>query len=147
MEDYRHILLATDFSPACEAAAQRAAALAARFDAQLTALHVVDYFPEDIPIDRIAPEDVDPATFLVNQAREALKQLAERVARPHLEQEVLMSTHSAKHEIIRFAKDRQVDLIVLGSHGRRGIGALLGSTVDGALHQATVDVLVVRAQP
>jgi hypothetical protein len=35
----------------------------------------------------------------------------------------------------------------MGSHGRRGIGALLGSTVDGALHQATVDVLVVRAQP
>ncbi|MEJ2344256.1 MAG: universal stress protein, partial [Gammaproteobacteria bacterium] len=46
--------------------------------------------------------------------------------------------------ILDTAKEQQVDLIVLGSHGRHGIGRLLGSTADNILHHADCDVLAVR---
>ncbi len=47
-------------------------------------------------------------------------------------------------EIVNRAKEQGVDLIILGSHGRHGLGLLLGSTATGVLHRATVDVLAVR---
>ena len=60
MKTYQHILLATDFSDAGEAAARRAVELAGCCDAKLSLLHVVDYFPEDMPVDYVNPEAVAP---------------------------------------------------------------------------------------
>lgn len=51
---------------------------------------------------------------------------------------------SPKLEIVRVAEERQVDLIVVGSHGRHGLALLLGSTANGVLHHAKCDVLAVR---
>lgn len=53
---------------------------------------------------------------------------------------------SPKTEIIRVATENQVDLIVVGSHGRHGLALLLGSTANGVLHHAPCDVLAVRLQ-
>ncbi len=145
MEGYRRILLASDFSDHSALAARRAVELAERYDAELTLLHVVDYFPEDVPIDWIAPEDVDPTEFLVNRSRESLAQLASRIGRKDAAQEVALSSHSAKHEIIRFAKKKKMDLIVVGSHGRHRAGAVLGATAERVLQDAPCDVLTVRA--
>ncbi len=47
-------------------------------------------------------------------------------------------------EIHRLAKEQGVDLVVVGSHGRRGIQLLLGSTANGVLHGSECDVLAVR---
>ena len=47
-------------------------------------------------------------------------------------------------EIKREAEALAVDLIVVGSHGRKGLGLLLGSTATGVLHGAKTDVLTVR---
>ena len=49
--------------------------------------------------------------------------------------------------ILDVAEQENVDLIVLGSHGRHGIKLLLGSTANGVLHHASCDVLAVRIQP
>ncbi len=70
MQAYRHILVATDFSEFSEPAAQRAAELAQRYGADLTLIHILEHFPEDIPIDSIAPEDVDPQKFLTDPAHD-----------------------------------------------------------------------------
>ena len=51
---------------------------------------------------------------------------------------------SPGHEIRTYAKDVNADLIVVGSHGRHGLGRLLGSTANGVLHGVGCDVLVVR---
>lgn len=64
MENYRHILLVTDFSEYSEAVVKYAAKLASDFKAQLTLLHVLVYFPEDIPSDWIVPEGVAPTQYL-----------------------------------------------------------------------------------
>ena len=51
---------------------------------------------------------------------------------------------NASGEIHRVAKDSGVDLVVIGSHGRHGLGLLLGSTANAVLHGARCDVLAVR---
>lgn len=51
---------------------------------------------------------------------------------------------SPGHEIRTYAKEVNADLIVVGSHGRHGLGRLLGSTANGVLHGVSCDVLVVR---
>lgn len=145
MQNYRHILFASDLSPASRRAGQRAAALARLVQARVTALHAVDYFPEDLPTDWIWPEDVDPQRYLGERADGALAEQLQGLQLEAAERVVHFSRHSAHHEIVRTAREREVDLIVMGSHGRHGLGALLGATSDGVLHRASCDVLVVRA--
>ena len=50
-------------------------------------------------------------------------------------------------EIKSEAEALNADLIVVGSHGRKGLGLLLGSTATGVLHGAKIDVLTVRISP
>jgi universal stress protein A len=145
MESYRNILCAIDFSPFSEAAVDRAAVLSRDTGAQLTLLHVVEYFPVDRSNEQIAPEDADPQQYRMNCAHEWLADQALRLEEIESVKEVVVSEHSAKHEIVRVAKERQMDLIIVASHGRHGISALLGSTTTGVLHTASCDVLAVRA--
>ena len=49
-----------------------------------------------------------------------------------------------KQEIIHIADQEQVDLIVVGSHGRHGLSLLLGSTANSVLHYAKCDVMAIR---
>ena len=142
---YVHVLVAIDFSPFSEGAARRAAEIARMSGAGLTMLHVVDYFPEDVPLEVVAPEDEDPADFLRRHASERLAVLAREVAQADAVGKVAFSTHSARHEIVRVAKDEAVDLIVVGSHGRRGLAEYLGSTAHAVIHGADCDVLIVRS--
>ena len=51
---------------------------------------------------------------------------------------------SPKTEILALAEDNNADLIVVGSHGRHGLGLLLGSTASSVLHHAKCDVMAVR---
>jgi len=144
MESYRNILCAIDFSPFSEIVVERAAALASGTDAQLTLLHVIEFFPEDRSNEVIAPEDADPIKYRMSRAREGVAEQAQHLGEIEAAQEIVVSEHSAKHEIVRFAKERKMDLIVVASHGRHGIGVLLGSTADGVMHTASCDVLAVR---
>ncbi len=145
MENYRNILCATDFSPSSEAALKRALALVKIYGSQLTLLHVVEHFPEDRSNEEIAPENVDPAHYRMDRAREHLAAQAARFGDTDIAQEVIVSEYAANYEIARFAQEQQIDLIVVASHGRHGISALLGSTANGVLHKASCDVLAVRA--
>ncbi len=145
-DGYVHILVAVDFSVSSEHAARRAADLARSGNAGLTLLHVVDYFPEDVPLEVVAPEDEDPADFLHRHASERLTELARMLGQEGAVSKVTFSTHSARHEIVRLAREEAVDLIVVGSHGRRGLAEYLGSTAHAVIHGARCDVLVVRSK-
>ena len=145
MSDYKNILVAADFSAAGEAAARRAGNLAGRLGASLTLLHVLEHFPEDLPVDVIPPEDVDPQTYLIDRIRGQLEKLSAGIGRPGVALEIVVSTHAANREIVQYAQNNAIDLIVVGRHGRRGMLAKPDSTANGVMHAATVDVLAVRA--
>ena len=49
-----------------------------------------------------------------------------------------------KKDILKYCKEQDVDLIIMGSHGKQGIDVLAGSTVSEVVHKSICDVLVVR---
>jgi len=145
LKNYRLILCPTEFSIHCDAALDRAIELAGHYGARLLLLHVIDYFPEEIPNDWIAPEDRDPKHYLLEKAKTKLRQLARARNLDEAGLEVRFTDHSAKHEITLFARQAGADLIVLSSHARHGPFAMLGSTACGVVHTAPCDVMVIRA--
>lgn len=144
MGTYENILLATDFSAHSEAAARRALDLAAATGASLHLAYVVEHFPEDMPVEVVAPEDVDPETFIRRTFDERLAAFAGRMGLEGAQLHLLFDTGSATREIAALAERLGADLIVLASHGRRGAAAWLGSTTHGVAQRARCDVLIVR---
>lgn len=144
MKDYQRILVGTDFSEASVAAARRGADLARRYGASLTLLHVVEHFPENMPNDSVAPENRDPATFYRERARHNLAELANEIGHRNAAQMVIMSTGSARYEILRFSEQERMDLIVLGARGGGALQAF-GSTAMGVIYDAPCDAMTIRA--
>lgn len=142
MSDYRHILCAVDLSDENIIVASRAAELANFYHAQLSLLHVVEYIPVDLANELVLPQQQDIEQQLVLQATDHLAALARQIRVDRLHQSVVQG--STKSEIIEYAQAQQVDLIVLGRHGRHGISRLLGSVANAVLHHAPCDVLAVR---
>lgn len=145
MESYKHILLAADFSEHGEAVANRAKDLAGKYQAKLSIVHVMDnLLITDAAYGSTIPFDLDLTAELMSAAKKRLANLAEKLNIP--EDCRWIETGSPKLEIIRVAEENNVDLIVVGSHGRHGFALLLGSTANGVLHHAQCDVLAVRLQ-
>jgi universal stress protein A len=144
MQTYERILCAVDFSAISNSASARAVALALQFGARLTFLHVIEYFPENLSNVIIGPESIDPAEYNKAEVHKNLTELAERLGFKEARCEVSFSPHAAWHEIVHFAGQENVDLIVLGCHGHHGVATLLGSTSNGVVNRAPCDVLTVR---
>ncbi|NOZ11173.1 MAG: universal stress protein [Gammaproteobacteria bacterium] len=140
--NYRHILLATDFGNHAESIGTRATAMAKQHGARLSLIHVVDYVPTDLPGDLIELPQLKIEDHLVESARERLEEFASLINADYTN--LWIEIGSTRHEILRIAEEEDVDLIVLGSHGRSGLALLLGSTANGVLHGAPCDVLAVR---
>ena len=131
-------------SAAGENALNMAATLAGGFGASLTILHVIEHFPEDMPVSVVPPEDVDPQKYITDHARSSLEKLAARIGHPAAALEVVVSTHSASREIVQYAQGHGIGLIVVGSHGKHGIQGISGSTANSVVQAAIVDVPVVH---
>jgi len=144
MNRYKNILVAADFSSAGENAVKMAEALASRFGSSLTFLHVLEHFPVDLPVSVIPPEDMDPEEFLTNRARYDLEKLSAGTGQPGAKLEVVVSTHSAGREIVKYAQSHGIDLIVVGSYGKDSVQGRTGSTANSVMRTADIDVLVVH---
>lgn len=144
MRDYKHILLVTDFSDASVYAAMRAADLARRYDAHFTLLHIVEHFPEDSPTNWIAPEGEDPARYVTQVAQNKLAAIAEKLQVKPDQQQTVLSHRSVKYELVRYANEQKIDLIVIGANGRTGLNSSIGSPINGMLHGTLCDVLAVH---
>jgi universal stress protein A len=141
---YRHLLVAVDLDERETRVVERAALLAELLGTELTLMHVIEHFPVDRSNRIIPPEDQDPLTFEREQTVARLCEIARAAGSGNCRQELAVSASTASREVPAFAAARGVDLIVTGSHGRHGLGRLLGSTADGIVHRASCDVLVVR---
>ena len=142
MANYKHVLLAGDFSDHGNEVAKRAKQIAEQNQAQLSIVHVVDNLPITDAAYGPIPFDVDFTQELLDAAKTHLTKFAAELGIPEGRQWLEMG--SPKLEIVRVAEENQVDLIVVGSHGRHGLALLLGSTANGVLHHAKCDVLAVR---
>src|ERR1700687_4975889 len=135
----KNILFATDFSSAANAAAPFAMQLAKNYGAKVYGLHVSlfdDYTSA-------APEAwAMMAEARERQAQESARHLNEQLA--GIEHEVLLSEGNIWEVVSEVIKQKEIDLIVLGTRGRTGLGkALLGSVAEQILRQAPCPVLTV----
>jgi universal stress protein A len=145
--EIRSILLPTDFSDYANHALSYAASLARRFGAPIICLHVIEPvmpavgytgLTEPLPL-------VDLSEQLVESASRELPKIAESEECAGLSVEEIIAHGDAATEIVRVSTERGVDLIVIASHGRTGLGRILfGSTAESVVRHAKCPVLVVK---
>ncbi|HTW38324.1 MAG TPA: universal stress protein [Steroidobacteraceae bacterium] len=138
---YRRILLAIELNDDTASIARRAQALAAALGAELELLHVVEYVPVE-PMGETLMPAVQIEEELLTGARKQLAALAAEIGVP--EERCAVEAGNVKSEIVRSARERGVDLIVVASRERHGPSILLNLTEDTILHAAPCDVLAMR---
>jgi nucleotide-binding universal stress UspA family protein len=145
---YRHILICTDGSTLSHKAVSAGIALAAALDAQVLAYTVVPKYPHWNPETGVAMTLSETANFENERAMEAqaIVDAVQEEARQRNVQTITLTGKGAIAEnIIRAAKRHHCDLIVMASHGRKGIQRiLLGSETLDVLTHSHVPVLVLR---
>ncbi|MDT8371007.1 MAG: universal stress protein [Gammaproteobacteria bacterium] len=145
MAIYQHILIAADFSQHNQQVLQRARQLAQQHNAKLSICHVIEDYPiTDFAYEPMIGVDLDMRDSMLQSAKSQIAKLAQELTISTDNQWVEFGT--TRHDIVRLADENNVDLIVIGSHGRHGIQLLLGSTANAVLHHAHCDVLAVRLQ-
>ena len=141
----KKILVATDFSEAAEAALSYGRALARAFGARLHVIHVVDDMYLRLGGDAYAAVLPELQQDVERQARERLDQLVVDNDPTPLPIDVIIRDGGAAPEIVKYAKDADIDLIVVGTHGRGAVAHLLmGSVAERVVRTAHCPVLTVR---
>jgi nucleotide-binding universal stress UspA family protein len=144
---FRRILHPSDFSPAARPAFRKALELAKANRAELLVAHVLPPLP-------LYPEAALAATtydeLVRGQRASARKRLDRLVASARTDgvraSGLVVDVGTPAEAIVRLARARRADLIVMGTHGRTGIvGALLGSVAGRVVGTAACPVLTVRA--
>src|SRR5215467_6431085 len=141
MTVYRRILLVVDLTDDSLAIGRKARALATAMDAEVELLHVVEFVPVE-PMGETLMPSVQIEDELLERARQRLAALATELGIAGATARV--EAGNVKSEIVRIAREHNVDLIVLGSRERHGLSILVNFTEDTILHAAPCDVLAVR---
>jgi glycine betaine transporter len=141
----RSILVPLDFSEYSEHALDYAVELAAKLDAKVHLLNVIGVPALGVPELGIALT-ASVIDGLVQEHQDALDRIAEpRRARATIG-EVLLRTGDAREVILQTREEVGADLIVMGTHGRRGVmHALLGSVAESVVRTSPCPVLTIRA--
>jgi nucleotide-binding universal stress UspA family protein len=148
---YKHILVPTDGSELSDKAVDAAIKLAKMAGARLTAFHTVEPYPMQgaYAAEASGVAELQPEIF-AERGEEYAKRVLDAVAKAAAAANVPCTTahttsRSASHAIIEKAKAEGCDLIVMASHGRRGLeGFLLGSETQKVLTHSSIPVLVYR---
>jgi len=147
MSAYRRILVAVDGSDAASAGLREALRLAKSEGAQLFILHVVNEAMPYTPLAGAPP--INFIEILQESGRRVLEQArreAHAAGVPATTLLVESEERSAAHGILEQARKHEADLIILGTHGRRGLRRLvLGSDAELVVRGASAPVLLVRA--
>ena len=133
------ILVAVDGSDYARMALDQAISLGGTCNSSIFAVSVIDLFPEQLAV---APSLEEK---LAKEVRDHLDEAEAKVRAADIPCETIVRINGQPHEaIIQEAKDRDIDLIVMGTHGRTGIKrALVGSVAQKVIGHAPCPVLVV----
>ena len=146
---FKHILIPTDGSPLSEKAIAAGIALAKESGARITGYHVLEAVPARLYAYPYRGEEEAIAEFEERRQQAARKHIAE-LARNARKQgvafEPVVQTARTPYEgIVKAAQERDCDLILMSSHGRRGLARLaVGSVTDKVIQLSKVPVLVYR---
>lgn len=143
MGKYKHILIAVDLTDEGKQVVARAADIAQPQGSQLSLVHAIEplsyAYGGDIPMDLTSIQEE-----IEQQAKLKLAALAATLDIPKERQHIVYGRPEV--EIHKLSKKQEVDLVVIGSHGRHGFALLLGSTANAVLHGASCDILAVRVK-
>jgi nucleotide-binding universal stress UspA family protein len=140
----QRIIVPHDFSETANRALEYGLGLAERLGASVTVVHAYEIpvygFPEGPVVTTEMAGQIEKAS------RSAMDALAKRAKRPGVEVSFALRQGPAWSEIQAVAKETKADLVVIGSHGRRGLSrALLGSVAEKVVRTAPCPVLTVRS--
>ena len=146
MLEIRKILAPTDFSPHAAQAVCYACGLAERLESELHLLHVLAEVVPSGPDPLLTP--VPPPEYYreaEEQSRIALAQSLDPTwGRPHA-LEAAVRWDSPVEGVVEYARDREIDLVVIATHGRAGLShVLLGSVAERIIREAPCPVLTIR---
>lgn len=144
MEMIQKILVPIDFSDYSKHALKYAVQFAKQFNAKLILIYVIEpiIYPADFSMGQVAIPSTD--IDLHSRAEEELKNLAGTID-PSLHVETLIKTGKPFVEINDTAKEKDVDLIIIATHGHTGVEHLLfGSTAEKVVRKAPCPVLTLR---
>lgn len=143
MQAIRHILVPIDFGASAAEAVDFATELATKFDAELTLVHVYEF-----PLYAYASGIYFPTEDLHAAAKKATQEAVVRVRTRCPRTQGVIAEGVPWEQILSVATEKNVDLIVMGTHGRRGVArALLGSVAERVVRMAPMPVLTVHAHP
>lgn len=141
MSTYSNILLAVDLSEEAEAIAKKAESIATANNAPMHIVHVLE--PISFAYSGEIPVDLTPLqTDIQAQAQRRLDTFGEQFQIP--DENRYLKLGKPEREIHDLCKQLNIDLVIIGSHGRHGLSLLLGSTANGVLHDSPCDVLAIR---
>jgi nucleotide-binding universal stress UspA family protein len=140
----KNILVATDFSEQAHQAVLHAIELAKKIGASVHLLHVYS-----IPVVGLPEGGVMPTGKMLDQiigdSRGALEKVAAECAPSGVLGQHILRAGDAREVIVSTAKELAVDLVVVGTHGRRGLSrVILGSVAESVVRTAPCPVLTVR---
>lgn len=141
---FSKILYPTDFSKPSQKAFAYVQEMALRYNASLHVIHITPnmmIFPVEMPV---SPEAFVAFEDAEKSAKKEMEKLKKKI-NPKLKVQTLVTQGLADEQILKYAKKNKIDLIVMGSHGRRGIERLLlGSTTESVIRKSRMPVLVIR---
>ena len=138
---YSQILVPTDGSPASDAAIEHAIDLARQYDATLHALYVVD----GAAYSTLEAGSQVVVDALQSEGEEATRRVAEAAERADVGCETVVATGTAYSTIRDYVDEHAIDVVVMGTHGRKGLDRyLLGSVTERVVRTSDVPVLTVR---
>ena len=142
---FKKIMVATDGSESAEKAVDAAVEIARECETKLYTVHVIslDFLYESLPTDEELEEAFQEKAMTEGKQATTYVENAGRAANVEVESVILQGVPA--EEIISFSEKNNIDLIVMGTHGRTEIkGFLLGSVAEKVVRHATKSVLVVR---
>jgi nucleotide-binding universal stress UspA family protein len=149
MLEIQLILCPIDFSGFSASAYHHALSLAEHYRARLVALHVVE-LRRDPSLGFAASAGLyeEFCQAALESAREQLRKFVKQHAHHEIQPELVTQLGAAPDAILSFAQARKTDLVVMGTHGRRGYDRLiLGSVTDRVMRKAPCPVIAVSKPP
>jgi nucleotide-binding universal stress UspA family protein len=146
MRRFKRILVASDLSPASKGAHATAVLFAKETRSEMLFLHVVEPLPPTVPTELIQPEVLERMeTENRQRAERQIARLAAAARRSGVKAKTILVAGEPAHQIVRAARTYRADLLVVGTHARRGITKMmLGSVANRVLLRAPCPVVTVR---